>query len=462
MEERREMNGQRMMTREELEMRLPALNHIAEQKDAKFRLRYAEKTVNNGIERGYTLDAGTRVSVNVYQNESWAQMPDEELFDTLNDLDGRYCVTEDQETIGERLNALFKSGELFEKIYPVVVSENNKENFAEAGITFDRYLDMLVTYRVELMQMNDGIGTIRLQDSHLETFGISRQKIREAAFANLEGIVDFMTLRDDASGFKMVAAARKDKQFGGAASMLLPSVRRRLAKMFGTDSLVFLPSSISEVIVVAQTAGEPETLLAMVHEINEMEVALEERLTDSIYPVLSPAWKADGYDELGIIYDRYLDLLVTYVVEGESETDGYAAAIVTYDNLDTFDLPRGKLFEYASRNLKSDIRIGFTGTTGQLAMLEIGRLSGGVGGASALLLSSVWESAAKLFGTEKIIFFALSNCELMAVVAEERIIHALKSGLFDAARESVPVEESFPKSIYGLVPDKSGYSLHRF
>ena len=223
MEERREMNGQRVMTRDELEMRLPALNHIAEQRDAKFRLRYAEKTVNNGIERGYTLDAGTRVSVNVYQNESWVQMPDEELFDTLNDLDGRYCVTEDQETIGERLNALFKSGELFEKIYPVVVSENNKENFAEAGITFDRYLDMLVTYRVELMQMNDGIGTIRLQDSHLETFGISRQKIREAAFANLEGIVDFMTLRDDASGFKMVAATRKDKQFGGAASMLLPS-----------------------------------------------------------------------------------------------------------------------------------------------------------------------------------------------------------------------------------------------
>lgn len=108
MEERREMNGQRMMTREELEMRLPALNHIAEQRDAKFRLRYAEKTLNNGIERGYTLDAGTRVSVNVYQNESWAQMPDEELFDTLNDLDGKYCVTEDQETIGERLNALFQ------------------------------------------------------------------------------------------------------------------------------------------------------------------------------------------------------------------------------------------------------------------------------------------------------------------------------------------------------------------
>ena len=60
-----------------------------------------------------------------------------------------------------------------------------------------------------------------------------------------------------------------------------------------------------------------------------------------------------------------------------------------------------------------------------------------------MLLPSVWERAAKLLGTEKIAFFALSNCELMAVVAEERIIHALKSGLFDAARESVPVEEYF-------------------
>ena len=127
--------------------------------------------------------------------------------------------------------------------------------------------------------------SIRLQDSHLETFGISRQKIRKAAFANLEGIVDFMTLRDDASGFKMIAVARKDKQFGGAAAMLLPSVRRRLAEIFGTDSLVFLPSSISEVIAVPQTAGEPEMLLAMVHEINETEVAPEERLTDSIYPM---------------------------------------------------------------------------------------------------------------------------------------------------------------------------------
>ena len=96
-------------------------------------------------------------------------------------------------------------------------------------------------------------------------------------------------------------------------------------------------------MVGAFDVGQPICDLDMEYGI--YKVPAKEVIPYRIYPVLSPAWKADGYDELGIIYDRYLDLLVTYVVEGESETDGYAAAIVTYDNLDTFDLPRGKLFE---------------------------------------------------------------------------------------------------------------------
>lgn len=89
-------------------------------------------------------------------------------------------------------------------------------------------------------------------------------------------------------------------------------------------------------MVDAFDVGQPICDLDM--EYGVYKVPAKEVIPYRIYPVLSPAWKADGYDELGIIYDRYLDLLVTYVVEGESETDGYAAAIVTYDNLDTFGL----------------------------------------------------------------------------------------------------------------------------
>lgn len=88
-------------------------------------------------------------------------------------------------------------------------------------------------------------------------------------------------------------------------------------------------------MVDAFDVGQPICDLDM--EYGVYKVPAKEVIPYRIYPVLSPVWKADGYDELGIIYDRYLDLLVTYVVEGESETDGYAAAIVTYDNLDTLE-----------------------------------------------------------------------------------------------------------------------------
>lgn len=51
----------------------------------------------------------------------------------------------------------------------------------------------------------------------------------------------------------------------------------------GTVHDMDLSGNLIEVLYTP--AGEPEMLLAMVHEINETEVAPEERLTDSIYPM---------------------------------------------------------------------------------------------------------------------------------------------------------------------------------
>ncbi len=72
------------------------------------------------------------------------------------------------------------------------------------------------------------------------------------------------------------------------------------------------------------------------------------------------------------------------------------------------------------------------------------------------------QALANLSYTQALALIDLPEDERARFAEEERIIHALKSGLFDAARESVPVEEYFPKSIYGLVSDRSGYCLHRF
>ena len=64
-------------------------------------------------------------------------------------------------------------------------------------------------------------------------------------------------------------------------------------------------------MVDAFDVGQPICDLDMKYRV--YKVPAKEVIPYRIYPVLSPVWKADGYDELGIIYDRYLDLLVTYV-----------------------------------------------------------------------------------------------------------------------------------------------------
>lgn len=283
MEERREMNGQRMMTREELERRLPALNHIAEQRNAKFRLRYTEKTVNNYIERGYTLDAGTRVSVNVYQNEHWAQMSDAQLADLLVDLARQFDVKEKSEEIAKTVNGILTDKDVLIYAYPMLVSEENADRFAADGIVFDRFLDFLIVYKLELADSNGNTGSVLLHQDQLDTYKIDRYLLQKAAFENLFNHLTYRTLAVDEIGHKMVVVIREDGEIGGAAGMVHPAVYDKLIEIFGTDKLIFLPSSVREFIVIPQEGSDIEMLLAAVHNINRSSVIEQERLTDNIY-----------------------------------------------------------------------------------------------------------------------------------------------------------------------------------
>lgn len=82
---------------------------------------------------------------------------------------------------------------------------------------------------------------------------------------------------------KMVVVIREDGEIGGAAGMVHPAVYDKLIKIFGTDKLIFLSSSVREFIVIPQEGSDIEMLLAAVHDINRSSVIEQERLTDNIY-----------------------------------------------------------------------------------------------------------------------------------------------------------------------------------
>lgn len=94
MEERREMNGQRMMTKEELESRVPRLNSVLKERGVDFAHEYFQKPVNNGVQRGYMFKTDSPISMAVYQREDWVLMSDAQLTDLLVDLARQFDVKE--------------------------------------------------------------------------------------------------------------------------------------------------------------------------------------------------------------------------------------------------------------------------------------------------------------------------------------------------------------------------------
>lgn len=94
MKERREMNEQRMMTKEELESRVPRLNSILKERQEDFALEYTQKPVNNGMRRGYMFKNDSPISMAVYQREDWGLMSDAQLADLLVDLARQFDVKE--------------------------------------------------------------------------------------------------------------------------------------------------------------------------------------------------------------------------------------------------------------------------------------------------------------------------------------------------------------------------------
>ena len=81
----------------------------------------------------------------------------------------------------------------------------------------------------------------------------------------------------------MVVITNEIKSFG-AASILYGDVLQDVAKLFQSD-FYLLPSSIHEMIAVSASENSPgpEALADMVHEINEGQVEIGERLSNQVY-----------------------------------------------------------------------------------------------------------------------------------------------------------------------------------
>lgn len=165
-----------------------------------------------------------------------------------------------------------------------------------SDIPFLPFLDLAVVFFFTLEDEIIGSSTVLIHNSHLKLWEITKETLFSLAKANtralsgceiipMERLLFPDAKKEDfppAHAAEIFVLSNRTKIFG-AACMLYEDVLASFAGVLQDDFFI-LPSSIHEVLLLPAKKSPPaESLLEMVQEINENEVAAEDVLSNHIY-----------------------------------------------------------------------------------------------------------------------------------------------------------------------------------
>ena len=207
-------------------------------------------------------------------------------------------------------------------IYRLVNYDKNEKLLC--NIPHIKYLDLAITFHCLVRNDEEGIGTIRITNEHMELWDITVSELEEVSRyntskffpANIRSIdevlrqlmqdetyqineEDISYFSEGADGYpntdkvSMYILSNK-KGINGASCLLYDEVITDFANSINSD-LYILPSSIHEVIMIPAASEayqascikendiSTESLCRMVEEVNRTQVAIEEVLSDRVY-----------------------------------------------------------------------------------------------------------------------------------------------------------------------------------
>lgn len=191
-------------------------------------------------------------------------------------------------------------------ICKLVNADMNKEYLENKPHTMVE--NLAIMYAVDLGSDGAGTGHMSAPITYhlLEQYGITVEELHDIAMKNLsESNIEFKTMRDvlvemmfpdgieegdpraamlppEEDIPSMYVLTNEDK-LNGAAAVLDPKTMEEISEKVGGDFYV-LPSSLHEVIILPDSPDmDKATLENMVREINDGQVAPEDRLSDNVY-----------------------------------------------------------------------------------------------------------------------------------------------------------------------------------
>jgi hypothetical protein len=256
-------------------------------------------TKNNDLKlTGITVKSiATNVAPTIYMENFFQRYEDGEALDALArgaaDACVRGALSNDFDT------TMFTDfGKCRDKIVPRLVSaEMNGERLK--GIPHDMVADLAVTYHVQLDDFEGGKASVTVTNEIMERWGVSQAEVHAAAMENLPVVspgrcVGMLQVLEelmpglgefDGAGEadeQMYVLTNESRTFG-AASILDEKLMENVVNRIG-DGFYVLPSSVHELLAIPADGGmNAEFLEGMVRDVNETQVAADERLSDGVY-----------------------------------------------------------------------------------------------------------------------------------------------------------------------------------
>lgn len=167
------------------------------------------------------------------------------------------------------------------------------------GVPHREFLDLSLVYYVEMPYMGgQGMGSILVQDGHMQLWKVKEQELYSQTMENMAG-TDQASILNMADIFANMCQCFRDspleenipmyiltnqRNWNGAVQMLNKKALEDAAVLFGSDYYI-LPSSIHEIILVPmlEQAGTAWDLAQIVQEVNHTAVLPEEFLSSHVY-----------------------------------------------------------------------------------------------------------------------------------------------------------------------------------
>lgn len=256
----------------------------------------------SGNEIGY--GDGPRIVPRIYLDSVYqAYTEGKPLNVCLRDVAEQRVAADEKAEEFSDLPKIMKYDEIKDKLQVRICDKDwNEDLLADRAYTV--HGDFAATYAINLSESDDGVTSIPVMKTMLSTWKISVEQLhndamtadvnRGATLMSMDELIGEMVfgkeppknlLEEDADvndytqGMFCLTNAGK---INGASLILHEDIRKQIGEFMQSDYFI-LPSSIHEVLVIPDDGNfQVRDLNAMVSEINEAEVAQEERLSDKV------------------------------------------------------------------------------------------------------------------------------------------------------------------------------------